>query len=210
MEEVAGQVDQWVALGDSVGLYPYVNEVLDWQRKNKVFYILGDHESALLNKNSLINSYTGTESIIKQIQAISDQNLETISQLNNTYDIQIDNLKICATHFLSPESSESKGKYAIDLLIQEKQYEDYDFVLFGHTHLPTVLYGRRTIFINPGSAGFPIDASRQCSMVLLDTVSKGFNLIRFNYDGEELIRAIKSSGYNKKLISYINNGHRWD
>jgi predicted phosphodiesterase len=209
MQVAAGHVDQWVVLGDSVGLYPQVNEVLEWQSQHKVMYVQGDHEAALLEGSGLSGSFTGTESIKKQAQVISPENLNILSRLPSVCNLESDGLKICATHFLSSESHIAGSKYAIELPALEKEYAGYDFVFFGHTHLPAVLYGHRTIFINPGSAGFPVDVERRCSMVVLDTKRRYFQFIRFDYNTNKLIRAIKDSGYNQKLVAYINNGHRW-
>lgn len=209
MQAAAGHVDKWVALGDSVGLYPQINEVLDWQRQNSISYVRGDHEEALLGGGGLPGSFTGTESITNQAKIISSDNLNALSSLPDVCDIESDGIKICATHFLSPESHKAGTKYAIDLSLLEKQYEGYDFVFFGHTHLTAVLYGRNTVFINPGSAGFPVDVERRCSMAVLDTARRCFNLVRFEYDKDALIRAVETAGYNQKLVTYIRNGHRW-
>jgi len=209
MQVAAGHIDQWVALGDSVGLYPQVNEVLDWQRKHSVVYVRGDHEVALFGGGGLSGSFTGTESIKKQAQIISTENLNILSGLPSSCNLESNGLKICATHFLSSDSHITESKYVIDLSLLEKKYEGYDFVFFGHTHLPAVLYGRNTIFINPGSAGFPVDVTRRCSMVTLDTERRCFDFVRFDYDADKLIKVIEDSGYNQKLIAYIRNEHRW-
>jgi predicted phosphodiesterase len=209
MQAAAGHIDQWVALGDSVGLYPQVNEVLDWQRQYSVVYVRGDHETALFEGGELSGSFTGTESIKKQAQVISTENLNILSGLPSVYNLESDGLRICATHFLSEESHIAGSKYVIDLSLLEKKYEGYDFVFFGHTHLPAVLYGRNTIFINPGSAGFPVDVERRCSMVALDTERRCFDFIRFDYDTDRLIRVVEDFAYNQKLVAYIRNGHRW-
>ena len=209
MQAMAGAIDQWVALGDSVGLYPYVNEVLDWQRLNKVLYISGDHEDALLDRGDPLESFTGTESIRNQAKIITTDNLNTLSKLSKNCSIELDNLKIYFTHYLNNDTHISAKKYAIDLAQLEKQYRGFDFVFFGHTHLPSIIYGRNTIFINPGSAGFPIDIERRCSMISLDTCTGLFELVRYDYDGDELVNAIEASGYNQKLVSFIRNDHSW-
>jgi predicted phosphodiesterase len=209
MQKAAGTVDQWVALGDCVGLFPQINEVLDWQRQNNVVGLLGDHEQALLNGIELEGSYTANESLKKQIKVISLENLNMLSSYPESYDLELINLRIHFTHFLTNQSRKPAYKYTIDLSLLEKFYQGYNYIFFGHTHLPAVFYGRDSIFINPGSAGFPIDVERQCSMVVIDTEGKTFNFIRFSYDCTELIEAIKIFDYNKKLITYIENGHRW-
>ncbi len=209
MKAAAGNVDRWIALGDSVGLYPHVNEILDWQRREDVLYVRGDHEEALVGDGRLAGSFTGTESIGKQAEVISSENRDLVSNLPDAGDIESDGLRIRATHFLSPDSHRAASKYAVDVSVLEKQYQGYDFVFFGHTHLPTVLYGRNTVFLNPGSAGFPVDVERRCSMVVLDTSNRYFEFIRFDYDCEALIKAVADGGYNQKLVSFLRNGHRW-
>lgn len=210
MQSVVDHVDQWVAVGDSVGLYPQVNEVLDWQRSNSVVYVRGDHEEALVEDGELPGSFTGTESIKKQAKVITQENLKILVGLPLECSFESDGVRICVTHFLTSESQSAESKYAMNLQLLEDKYKGYDFVFFGHTHLPAVLHGRNTIFINPGSAGFPIDVEKRCSMVVLDTVRRSYDLIRFDYDADALIEAIDSSGYNQKLAMYIRNGHRWN
>lgn len=206
----ASDIDQWMALGDSVGLYPEVNEVLNWHRENDVICVQGDHEMALLSGGTLVGSFTGTESIKKQAQVLTTKNKTFVSGMPSVFDFQVDGLRICATHFISTRSHIERSKYEIDLSHLEKSYEGYDYVFFGHTHLPAVLYGRKTIFINPGSAGFPIDVEHRCSMVIFDTVQRRFDFIRFDYDTDRLIATVENCDYNQKLCDFISNGHRWN
>jgi predicted phosphodiesterase len=209
MLSVAGNIDQWISLGDSVGLYPQINEILDWQYKNNVIYVRGDHEVALLKNKKILGSFTGTDSIKKNAKIISSKNFNYLSHLKNKIDVKYNNIKISLNHFLSSQSKTIKYKKQFDLMELEKIYSDYDFVFFGHTHLPAVIYGQNTIFINPGSAGFPIDVERRCSIVVFNTKTRIFNFIRYDYDTNKLIKIIKNFNYNPKLINYILNGHRW-
>ena len=209
MEGIAGEVDEWVALGDSVGLFPDVNGVLDWQRRNQTHYVLGDHEEALIYGRDLEGSQSATESIKNQSRVLSIENREMLQNLKLAEDISSGGLKIRLTHFLSPESRQQDTKYSLDVSALEQIYEGYDFVLFGHTHLRTVIYGKKTIFINPGSAGFPVDVGHQCSMVTLDTVSRLFHFTLFNYDSGALVKSLEKHNYNPRFTQYINNGHSW-
>lgn len=209
MQAALGRVDRWVALGDSVGLFPQVNEVLDWQRANDVAYVRGDHEEALVKGGGIPGSFTGTESIRSQARAISPENLATLADLPEARDLEADGVRIRATHFLTPEARGAEGKYAMDLPLLERLYRGYDFVFFGHTHLPAVLYGRDTVFINPGSAGFPVDVERRCSAVVFDASSRRFDFVRFDYDTNALTGAVEGAGYNPKLAAYVRNNHRW-
>lgn len=209
MQRAAGRVDRWIAVGDSVGLFPSVNEVLDWQRANKAVYVRGDHEEALLHGAAIAGSFTGTESIRRQGDVLSEPNRAALVHLPETLDMDADGLRIRVTHFLTPESRDAAYKYTVDLALLEKRYQGCNYVFFGHTHLPAIFYGRDTVFINPGSAGFPVDVERRSSMVLFDSARRRYEFLRFDYDREALVASIETEGYNPKLVSYVRNGHRW-
>jgi predicted phosphodiesterase len=209
MEKALGRIDRWIALGDSVGLYPFVNEVLDWQRKNNVLCLRGDHEQALVTGTDIQGSFTGSESIKRQAKIISNENLNFVKKLPEAHELLVDDLRICISHFIDLDMKNKSQKYTFDLSILEEKYSKFDYVFFGHTHLPAVLYGKNTIFINPGSAGFPIDVERRCSAIIFNTETRRFELVRYDYEEEVLICEIEVAGYNERLVSYIRNGHRW-
>jgi len=203
---VSGRVDRWLCAGDSVGLFPQVNEVLDLQRQQNVTAIRGDHEKFLLSGASMEYSYTGNQALIVQREQISKENREYISSLNDAESLEIDGLYIYLTHGLNKDD---EGKYIIKQNELDARYSGFDFVLFGHTHLVTVLYGRSVIGLNPGSAGFPIDAGRRPSILLLDTHRRTFEFVRFDMDTSVLSAKVREAGYNPKLIDYLDNHFQW-
>ena len=208
MISMNNHVDKWISLGDFVGLYPDVNEVLDWHRLNVEFTVRGNHENSLINNRSIKESFTATDSISRQYKEISNVNYNFLKKLNSRIEFKIDGLNIFAKHILNEDFKEG-GKYHFDISLMEQIYQNYDLVLYGDTHLPTIFYGKHTIFLNPGSAGFPVSFLRKCSMILFNTIDKEFKIVHFDYDKDVLINSIKKNNYHSKLISFIKNNHYW-
>jgi putative phosphoesterase len=206
----SGRVDQWLCAGDSVGLFPQVNQVLDLQRKHNVIAVLGDHERMLLSGECMAHSYTGNQALIVQRREISESNKAYLSDLKDSLDLELDGVRIKLTHNIHLTDWEVSRKYNIKQDELDAQYLGFDYVVFGHTHLATVLYGRNVIALNPGSAGFPVDAGHRPSAILLDTRLRTFEFVRFDMDTILLRKCIKDAKYNPKLIEYLDNNFRWN
>ena len=95
-------VDRWICLGDFVGLFPLVNEVVEKIKEYRIFCIRGDHERALLSGDTLGNSATANEVLERQREAISSENRAYIRTLKDTAEIIFDGRRIHATHELAP------------------------------------------------------------------------------------------------------------
>jgi predicted phosphodiesterase len=209
MEMAIGGVDRWVSLGDSIGLFPAVNEVLDWQRDRDAVYVRGDHEEALSGSGAISGSFSGSQSIRSQQLSISAANRSIVTGLPETAELEADGHRLLFSHFLTAEARTPEWKYRFDIESLDSRYAAYDFVFYGHTHLPATNHGRNTVFLNPGSAGFPVDADRRCSALLFDTATCSHSLMRFDYDRDELVEQIESAGYNASLSAFVRNDHRW-
>jgi predicted phosphodiesterase len=209
MEMAAGDVDRWVSLGDTVGLFPAVNDVLDWQRERDALYVRGDHEEALSGTGEIRGSFSGSQSIRSQQLSISADNRAIVERLPETVELEADGHRLLFSHFLTAEARTPEGKYRFDVESLDARYGEYDFVFYGHTHLPAINHGRNTIFLNPGSAGFPVDVDRRCSALVFDTATCSHSLVRFDYDRDELIGQINSAAYNPSLSAFVQNDHRW-
>lgn len=205
----AGQVDLWIGLGDSVGLFPFVNEVLDWERNEKAIVLIGDHEEALLRDEDLPQSRTATDSIRRQSESISWQNRRQLEERRSLLEMHVEGLRLRMSHFLDDRARIDEHKYELDSAAADPKFDQFDIVLFGNTHLPTIIHSRGTVFVNPGSAGFPVSADPRCSFVILDTLRRRVTLEQFEYDPEPLIAEIAACGYSERLSQYLTNGHRW-
>jgi putative phosphoesterase len=207
MNKILNSVDQWISLGDSVGLFPFINEVLDEQRTKNVLAVNGDHEISLISGKKIENSFTANFSIALQRASISKQNLKYLNTLSENIDVKLANKKIHITHYLHPNLK--NHKYIFDLNYLESAYSTYDYVFFGHTHLPAVIYTKTTIFINPGSAGFPVLTSGLASILKINLKTNYFKFYTISFDSQPLKKAIIFYKYPSILNNYLDNNNNW-
>ena len=202
-------VDQWICLGDFVGLFPLVNEVVEKIREKGILCIRGDHERALLSGNAMGNSLTANEVLERQRETISSENRAYIRSLKDAAEITLGGVRIYATHALAQERGSEGRKYLVDLGDMEKRFAGFDLVLFGHTHFPLTCYCKDGILVNPGSCGFPIDVARMASYVVLDTKRGVVELKRFDFDRAGLLKDILRFQYPMKLYDYLLRNFSW-
>lgn len=200
-------VDKWICLGDFVGLFPRVNEVVDIFRLQEFTVIKGNHEKFLLNEKKMEYSFTGNDSLQKQRKQISQKNRDYISSLSDTLSTTIGGIKICLIHSLITDNQQSSNKYFIDLHAVNDKFSEFDIVLYGDTHFPLISYCGDVVIVNPGSCGFPIDITRLPSYAILETRDLACELKRFDYNKTQLLNDISAYGYNQKLYDYLKNGY---
>jgi putative phosphoesterase len=206
MLSIESNVDKWICLGDFVGLFPPVNEVVDILRLPEFVVIKGNHEKFLLSEKKMEYSFTGNDSLQKQRKQISQKNRDYISGLSDTLSITINGIKICLLHSLLTDNEQSSNKYFIDLHDVNDKFSDFDIVMYGDTHLPLISYCKDVVVVNPGSCGFPIDITGLPSYVIFETSDLACKLKRFKYNKEQLLIDISTYGYNHKLFDYLKNG----
>lgn len=97
---------------------------------------------------------------------------------------------------------------------------------YGHTHVPTLVYGRqdgdgfrmdpvfilpgeayplgdKLCLINPGSVGFPRDLNRLSSYAVLDTSQRTITFYRVHYDWSETAHKLKLFNYPSSLVERL-------
>jgi putative phosphoesterase len=201
----------WLCAGDIVGLFPNVNETIELMQQYEVVAVAGDHEYYLMNAEVMQHSFSGNDSIQKQRAAVTQANLQFIEQLRHKETVVKDGKKIHLTHALlyaKPDFSDAE-KYRYDWSVIEKKYTDFDIVISGHNHLPSIYYGKQVIFINPGSLGFPIGKWARPSYCILNTDDNICEFKYLSFGHQQMIADIGKADYNKGYIDYLNNNFIW-
>lgn len=201
--------DIWLCAGDTVGLFPFVNEVIDIQREMRVISVVGDHEYFLLSGKKMEHSFSGNESLVKQRKSITADNLKYLQGLRNEESLNLGGLKVHLSHYPTEEQRISMVKSPIHMDAIESAYPEHDLIVFGHTHIPLVSYGKKAIILNPGSLGFPVDIRRRPVAAIFDSFNANVEFLRFEIDGLRLLNAIDTLDYNPALRKYIENGYSW-
>ncbi|HSX15571.1 MAG TPA: metallophosphoesterase family protein [Candidatus Saccharimonadales bacterium] len=174
-------------LGDSVGYYPQVNEVLDELRRRDVKAVMGNHDWYLLADSFCDRSQTVNDTISYQKKSVSAVNLEWLKTL--PVHREYDGLKMVHGGWADP----------VDEYLREPSKEYFDkvggkFFASGHTHLPRVEdYGSK-VYCNPGSVGQPRDGDNRASFATWD--GEKFELHRVPYDFEKVGTLMEQAGFS--------------
>ena len=207
MLNLESNVDRWICLGDFVGLFPPVNEVVDKFRIYEFVVIKGDHEKFLLSGKKMEYSFTGNDALERQRKQITQINKEYISTLNDALSITLGGIKMRLLHTFQSDNEQSDKKYSIDLKALNDKFSDFDIVMFGDTHLPLILYCKDVVLINPGSCGFPIDVTGKPSYIVFDTRTLSCKIKRFQFNKKKLLADITKHGYHRKLYDFVKDGY---
>jgi putative phosphoesterase len=196
-------VDAIYCLGDSVGYYPQVNEVLDELRARDVKSLIGNHDWYLLADSFCERSQTVNDTINYQKKIVHRENLEWLKGL--PVHLEYKGLKMVHGGWTNP-----LDEYLWEV---DKSYFDKiggKFFTSGHTHLPRVEdYGDK-VYCNPGSVGQPRDGDNRASFATWD--GNEFKQYRVGYDYEkvgELMEAAGFDGYYYERLSVGGKNNGW-
>lgn len=209
VEKFDSKIDIWLSAGDSVGLFPQVNETLYLLQRMNVHMVCGDHEQLLLSGEQMAWSYTGNQALQEQRASITKENLDYLSSLPERLDLNIDGLNIRLIHDVTGGIRTGQEKYIINTRQLNDLHPGFDYILAGHTHMAAAFYTDKLIYLNPGSSGFPADARHQTGMLILDTTLRSHEFITFDFERDKLRQAIIDNNYNPKLLHYLDNNFRW-
>lgn len=194
-------IDQWVCLGDFIGLSPMVNETIGLLMTHHVICIRGDHETCLVKNTELKQSFSGNKVLILLRKVIPKETKEWILALPTKRVIRFDKVTILLTHNITGPSLNKK--YIFDLNRFEQTYNTFDIVLFGHTHLPFYWEGKQTIFLNPGSLGFPVSKTKLGVYATINTETLQTKFHWVNVHIEDSVRMLQKYAYPKRIIDIM-------
>ncbi|MGJ1193487.1 metallophosphoesterase family protein [Flavobacterium lindanitolerans] len=213
--------DAIYCLGDLVGYHIWPNEIIAEIRDRKIATLKGNHdekvEHILTTEESL--SVSGNEYAYHIIGKDERKYLFDLpSYITVDYKIDHGNLRIAMAH----GSTRKINEYILedtdaDYVINMMDESNADILVVGHSHIPyhRVLKdsnGKYKHVINTGSVGKPKDFDNRGGYVILtihdystleieDSINVKF--IRFEYDIEKSVKAIKNSPLPNELAERL-------
>jgi putative phosphoesterase len=183
-------VEKIICLGDLVGYYSQVNEVIDIIRNMQIKSIMGNHDYALLYNNGIISrSKTCTTMLQAQRQYITSENFDFLKAMPNSLEIEFfDKMFLCVhggindyvDEYIDVQNEEVLLNYFAPLKNQ------YDYFISGHTHIPLVKNINNLVFCNSGSVGQPRDGNWRASYLLIDEKEITLERVAYNVDETKL------------------------
>ena len=149
--------------------------------------IKGNHEMALYGfEKDRFSSQRGADANTYTKSILNKNSTDFINKMSDNFvEFEIDNKLFLCIH--GDLSDIYWGKMNDEELRQEK-YQKYDYVLSGHTHIPSLRdvinkeKKQKTLFVNPGSIGQPRNLNPNTQYCVIDTTTSSIHFHSLKYD----------------------------
>lgn len=200
--DVLNQADKVLCLGDFVGYYCQVNEVIEYVRKLDTICILGNHDYFLINslpKNANNSVRFGVEYADK---VITSDNKRWLKSLPLIWGGVFDRCSFLLMHG-SPWDPIKDYLYADSHFLNELEKFSYDVVAFSQTHRVWLREEKRPLLLNPGSVGQPRDKEACASALVFDTLTMSVEKIEKPFDPNKVIENAKDNGAGDWIAKHL-------
>lgn len=196
------EADQILCLGDIIGYYCQVNEVIDYLKELNAFCILGNHDAFLFNGCPDNLSAEVKFGIRYANSVITSTNRQWLSKLPISWSGYIDKISFLMVHG-SPWDPFGDYLYANNPKLQMLDSFNYDVIAFGQTHRGLIKTNQKPYIINPGSVGQSRDKNMMACAVAMDTNEMSFKLIESSYDTSNVIKLLNDNHAGDKATKYL-------
>ena len=200
LKDIKGKkIDKTIFLGDAVSLGPDSNKCLDLLFKEKVTFILGNHE-LYCTKGVSIDPDSNTDKRNHNLwitSNISKQNLNKLKEQKLSYELSINNKKYTFIHFLLDKKTKYPFKHLSifrdDTYKKEMDKIDSDYIFYGHEHTGRIDFINGKEFYAIGSSGCRTDNTTYYHII--DTKKNKVKKINIYYDRKTFIKSINNKNY---------------
>lgn len=206
LEKYIENADKTFCLGDILGYYCQVNEVIDFLKEKNVICIAGNHDRYIISKNE-IGEKKINESVIfgidYTIKNIRSDNLEWLKNLPTSISFNFEGISILCCHG-SPWNVTNEYLY-INMEDRLGKLDEFEFniIAFGHTHRRYLKENKNKIILNPGSVGQARDLETKVCAMLLDTENYEIEIIELDYDYKKIIELSKNNGAGDYIYKHL-------
>ena len=198
-------VEKIFCLGDMIGYFHQSTDVLDLIMKSNIQCILGNHEATLLGQLKCSPERWKAYFLGSVKESITSKQLEWLSALPKSLDLNINNKKITFFHG-SPWDPLEEYIYPDSNKFDDFATLQWDYIFLGHTHYPMVKRVGSVNIINPGSCGLPRDGDIRASAAIFDSEKGPIFFIRESYDILSTMEEARSVGVSSEAIKKLE---RW-
>jgi len=192
-----------ICLGDIVGYYCQVNEVIDFLKKNQVICILGNHDDYVIKNENMKNYNESVAFGIKYAKKnINNANLNWLKSLRQNYELIYNNKKMFFCH-ANPWNN-YEYLYPNNPLFEKTSKLEYDLIAFGHTHRAFFSKNHQNkIIINPGSIGQSREIPCYAEFAIFNTEINEITKYNIKYDFTELINLALKNGAESFIYKHL-------
>lgn len=200
----AAGISKIYCLGDLVGYYCQINEVIATLRERHVTTVLGNHDHALAHLGGEIpRSRSATEVLKRQLEMIEPSHLEWLSALPRHMEFTHGAKSYYAVHGGLDDPMDEYIR-TIEPAYLERHNFTHDVLLAGQTHVPLHVVLGAKAHANPGSVGQPRDGDPRASYLVLEGPELVFH--RVTYDVASLVARMQALGFPDYLYRRLESG----
>lgn len=202
--------EQMVCAGDITGYGPFPDNVCRFLQKQAIPAIIGNYDRKVIKvaqegKSAAAGMTPKKRKILLwTADHLSRPSLQYLTALPDHLDLQLaGGHRILVVHG-SPASLDDAIYPSITRQGMEAKIGDTrpDVLLCGHTHIPFVKLLGGILIVNCSSVGHPVDGDPRPAYALIRTAEHAQphgHIIRFDYDWEQTIAALKKTSLPKAL-----------
>lgn len=196
------KVDKYIFLGDYISDGDDSDKIIKLVSSLDGYFINGNREESILEYHNGLRKdwdiFAQYKSMKYAHDNLSKESISFIESLDIYKIVDIENKKLCLSHG-TPYSSRTiveKDSYEMfDRLISDIPSDIY---LFGHLHSSYITYYKNKTFINPGSAGIPLEElPYKYGILTIENDRVNYDSINIEYPYKEIEDYYLSSGYYK-------------
>lgn len=200
IKDIKGKkIDKTIFLGDAISLGPDSNKCLDLLFKEKIIFILGNHElystkGVSIDPDSNINKKNHN---LWVTTTLSKENLKLLKEQKLSYELSINNKKYTFIHFLLDKKNKYPFKHLSIFRTDEYKNEmnkiDSNYIFYGHEHTGRIDVINGKQFYGIGSSGCRKDNTTY--YYIIDTKKDKVKKINLKYNRKSFINSINSKDY---------------
>ena len=190
-------------LGDLVGYYSQINEVISCIRHNKIFCIMGNHDYALAFNNGVISrSKTCSNVLQRQLSYISSENLFFLRTLPVSFVLEEYPFFIWGMH---GGISNPRDEYMeVNDNMMRVGFPNVTHLISAHSHIPMISQSEKFCYANCGSVGQPRDHNPQSSYLLFE--DGHFEIVRVPYDISQTVSEMRRMNFSDYISEVLYRG----
>jgi putative phosphoesterase len=201
--------------GDIVGYGSYPEEVIECLRREGVLSTIGSYDYQVLRfkkrrerlrKKERKEEFVALEWAYEQISKKSRKYLRFLSQEMR---MTVKGRRVVLTHGCPGDADESiDPDEPQEFLAQLARKVEADLIVCGRTHEPYACEAEGTWFINPGSAGLPVDGDPRASYAIVQIGTEEIQVKhhRVGYNVEQLLGDMRKKGLPEAFTEMFRQG----
>lgn len=196
------KTDRIYFLGDFVGYFPQVNEVIEKLIESNARCVVGNHD-VMITDSAIVDPKKAeiyNLDLTRELLLVKNRNY--LSSLPLFLEEKLDKLRVLFVH--GSPANHLEGYLYPDTSLEDFRDLKFDYIFSGHTHRPFIRKLGNKVFVNVGSCGISRDNSEWYSCCLLDTKSGEVDIYRIKADVEELKLNYKNK-VHPDIIKYFES-----